>query len=111
MPNASGKAKVASVLKSTHVTDSCSLLLLSHDYSEEKAPVRSTQFCWHRSGKLRSITVRATAREELHALHASVSQHARENTCLQKGVAHLSHPFYFTFEVKVKCLDELADES
>ena len=51
------KGSFVNVLLITHATESCSMLLFSHDYIAESAPVR-----WHRNGELSSITVRATAR-------------------------------------------------
>ena len=56
MPNASGKAKVASVLKSTHVTVSCSLLLLSHDQSFVKHPRQVARRSRLRCDHLRAMT-------------------------------------------------------
>ena len=70
---------------------SCSLFLLSHDSSEERAAVRWQQFCWHRSGKLRSITVRTTARvrpTQFCSHHngkprsITIRARAQENCCL-----------------------------
>ena len=51
------KGRFVNVLLITHATESCSMLLFSHNYIAESAPVR-----WHRNGELSSITVRATAR-------------------------------------------------
>ena len=82
---------VCTIVTSEVLYESCSLFLVSHDSNEERAAVRWPQFCWHRSGKLRSITVRTTARvrpTQFCSHHngkprsITIRARAQENCCL-----------------------------